>query len=65
VLEECLTLTAKSFRGDKMLSKKHFVQIARILKEENASEGTKAKFCEYLGSENERFDRAKFLKACA
>jgi len=48
-----------------MLSKKHFVQIARILKEENASEGTKAKFCEYLGSENERFDRAKFLKACA
>ena len=43
-----------------MLTRKHFNEIARILKETNATEEQVNKFCEFFASENPRFDAVKF-----
>lgn len=46
------------------MSKKHYIQIASMLKRNHASNLLVWEFASYLASENENFDRAKFCAAC-
>ena len=45
------------------LSKKHYVHIARILREGGADEFMVDEFADYLEHDNERFDRKRFREA--
>ncbi len=47
-----------------MMTRKHFVAIAAILKERGASHYVVMALCDYFESENPNFDREKFVKAC-
>lgn len=47
-----------------MMTRKHFIAIAAILKEHGASHYVVMAFCEYFESENPNFDREKFVEAC-
>ena len=46
-----------------MMTRKHFIRIANILKENKASHKTIEDFGNYFYDENERFDYHKFLVA--
>jgi hypothetical protein len=46
-----------------MLTKKHFVGIARILREQQADHGLVQALAAYFKSENPRFDAARFWRA--
>jgi hypothetical protein len=44
-------------------TKAEFIAIAKILCTEHASPSLSRRFAEYFGSQNPRFDEARFLKA--
>ncbi len=46
-----------------MITKKHFKEIALILKKFNASDGFIEAFCSFLKTVNPNFDKDKFIKA--
>jgi len=46
------------------LSKKHFKQIAFLLKNMKSKEILAEELCDFFEAENPRFNREKFLKAC-
>lgn len=50
-----------------MMTRKHFIAIAKILKKHNINEMKVyviMDLCDYFESENPNFDREKFVKAC-
>tara|TARA_R100001086_G_scaffold125656_2_gene64983 strand:- start:604 stop:756 length:153 start_codon:yes stop_codon:yes gene_type:complete len=47
-----------------MMTKKHFVRIADILKEHSADYYLVKDFCKYFETENPNFDKEKFVNAC-
>ena len=47
-----------------MMTRKHFIAIANILKENKASHKMIKDFGNYFYDENERFDYTKFVNAC-
>ena len=47
-----------------MMTKKHFVRIAEILKNRNADEWMIGDFAIFFSEENPNFDYGKFVKAC-
>ena len=47
-----------------MMSRKHFIRIATILREHDANHYVIMDFCDYFASENPNFDREKFVSAC-
>ena len=46
------------------LTKKHFIKIAKILKESNADNQLIQKFVDFFREENPKFDRERFINAC-
>jgi hypothetical protein len=45
------------------VSKQDFIAIAKILCSERAPKALSQRFADYFGSQNPRFDEARFLKA--
>ena len=47
-----------------MMTRKHFIAIAEILKEHSADYYLVKDFCDYLRTQNPNFDRNRFIDAC-
>ena len=47
-----------------MMTRKHFIAIAEILKEHSADYYLVQDFCKYFETENANFDRERFIDAC-
>ena len=46
------------------MTRKHYIELARILKSTKAPMRTILAMAEYLGSENPNFNHQKFIEAC-
>jgi hypothetical protein len=46
------------------LTKKHYVEIAHILRTNNANKNIILDFKDFLSNSNKQFDKDRFLKAC-
>jgi len=45
------------------LTRKHFIAIAYILREQKANDSLIKAFCGYLSKDNDLFDKLRFIKA--